>query len=212
MGFKNYSIASLGLLAALLVYNLTTATGASNLKKDQAHVVDNLKLMMSGLEQRISSLENQNQENSLKISQLNRENKNLRLSLNQKNKNVKSVVNSKNQVVQKIVFKKINTKNSAVRTKVFFSQLEISGFATFDTEFVPGQNALDQLLAAAQKYRFDVKTTAYDFGTFINCIGATCGDANHFWSLSKNGISSPVGAQDLLISLNDRITWDYVSF
>ena len=68
------------------------------------------------------------------------------------------------------------------------------------------------IVKASNDNNFEIKYTTYDFGVFIDCIGGICGDANHFWTLYENGSMSMVGASDLFLEINDKISWVYTSF
>lgn len=205
---KSYAVALSGLMAIILVFGITLTQGASQERKKSDQEISDLKAEIVLLSDRLADLEESNYDKSKKISQLQKT-----LSQIQEEGNILEPAD--------LLYPAISPKETKITPKIssskptpkkYYTNLEIAGFATYKIEYQKGQTALGQLLKSAKKNDFEVKYTSYDFGVFVDCIGGICGDTNHFWSLYENGEMSMVGAADLVLEINDKITWVYTSF
>lgn len=212
---NSYAIAIAGLIALILVFGITLTSGASQEKNKSNQEITDLKNQIVILNEKVISLQKSDKNKSQEITSLAAKLKELQKEIkNQSDNSFQSNFSlTKNQ-------KLVKTDNQSPKSqkltrpekKKYYTSLEIAGFATYEIEFLKGQTALSQLKKAAEKYQFTIKTTEYSFGAFVDCIGGICGDSNHFWALYKNGEMSMVGAADLFLSINDKISWVYTGF
>jgi chaperonin cofactor prefoldin len=209
---KSNTIALLGIMAIVLVFGVTLTSGTALNKKKSDQSLSALETKIETLTAQVNRLEKSDHQKAKKIVQLSSQIKQL---TNFSNANAMLNTSAPVTTLAKISPKKtqaVPKKSQNKQIKKYYTKLEIAGFATYDVEFLPGQTALTQLISASQKYQFAIKTTTYDFGVFVNCLGNICGDANHFWALYKNGEMSMVGASGLVLNINDKISWVYTSF
>jgi hypothetical protein len=73
-------------------------------------------------------------------------------------------------------------------------------------------NALEALLNAARAAEFFAHVTTTSFGPYIDQIGYYPGAAQTGWVFKVNGVSPPVGADQVLLKDGDRLLWYFAQF
>lgn len=212
---SSYAITITATLVLVLIFGISLTQGTTEERTKNNEQIAGLENRINALESTVSGLQENNKNSQTKIksllSKVEKLNQSLALSQqkNQSPNSLQSIISAPklSTVSQKEIKPKVSTKKV-----INYSYLEIAGFANYKLPYETSVNALKQLTLASEKYNFAIKTTSYDFGTFVDCIGGVCGDSSHFWSLYKNGEPSQVGASDLWVSKNDKISWVYTSF
>ena len=72
-------------------------------------------------------------------------------------------------------------------------------------------NAFQALSEAAKKQQLEVKTKQYDFGVFIEQIGALANTKEKAWIYSVNGTVGEVASDKYLVKQNDVVEWKYTT-
>lgn len=75
---------------------------------------------------------------------------------------------------------------------------------------VRANNVYDALVKAAKENKLDIKTKQYDFGIFIEQIGAFTNTKEKSWIYFVNGESGTMAADKKSITNNDSIEWRYM--
>lgn len=86
---------------------------------------------------------------------------------------------------------------------------------TYEIEIIDGQStAFDVLMTASQEYGFYVGYDDYggDLGVFVNQIAniRTPSDYSYFWCLYYNKEFSTLGASNLIMHINDTVSWKFI--
>jgi len=71
---------------------------------------------------------------------------------------------------------------------------------------------LDALETAARVGEFYVHVTASSFGNYVDQIGFYPGSGNSGWVFKVNGVSPPVGADQVKLNDGDTVEWYYATF
>ncbi|GEM_PF-1543952 len=90
--------------------------------------------------------------------------------------------------------------------------IKIKHLGTFTPEVQAGDTALSVLKRAGNQKGFQVRTTQYWFGEFVDCIGDLCFDDHHYWAFYFNGQYSNVGASAQSIVAGDTSEWRWEGF
>ena len=90
--------------------------------------------------------------------------------------------------------------------------IKIQHLGTFTPEVQAGDTALSVLKRAGSQKGFQVRTTQYWFGEFVDCIGDLCFDDRHYWAFYFNGQYSNVGASVQSIVAGDTSEWKWEQF
>ncbi|MHB8469442.1 MAG: DUF4430 domain-containing protein [Gaiellaceae bacterium] len=77
---------------------------------------------------------------------------------------------------------------------------------------VEAANPLAALQSAAQAGEFYVHVTASSFGNYVDQIGFYPGAGNTGWVFKVNGVSPPVGADQVVLKDGDVVEWYYATF
>ena len=89
------------------------------------------------------------------------------------------------------------------RTQTIFGATEPRAF---------GANALDVLLGAARAGEFYVHVTQLAFGPYVDQIGYYPAAGQAGWVFKVNGVSPPVGADQVQLKDGDRVLWYFAQF
>ena len=75
-----------------------------------------------------------------------------------------------------------------------------------------GANALDVLLSTARAAEFYAHVTNTSFGPYVDQIGYYPGAGETGWVFKVNGISPPVGADQVKLNDGDQVLWYFAQF
>jgi hypothetical protein len=75
-----------------------------------------------------------------------------------------------------------------------------------------GTNALDVLLGTARAAEFYAHVTQSSFGPYVDQIGYYPGAGSAGWVFKVNGVSPPVGADQVQLKDGDSVLWYYAEF
>jgi hypothetical protein len=75
-----------------------------------------------------------------------------------------------------------------------------------------GTNALDVLLNAARAAEFFAHVTTTSFGSYVDQIGYYPGSGETGWVFKVNGVSPPVGADQVKLKDGDHVLWYFAQF
>ena len=75
-----------------------------------------------------------------------------------------------------------------------------------------GSNALEVLLNTARAAEFFAHVTSTSFGPYVDQIGYYPGVGTTGWVFKVNGISPPVGADQVKLQDGDRVLWYFAQF
>ena len=75
-----------------------------------------------------------------------------------------------------------------------------------------GTNALDVLLNTARVGEFFAHVTQSSFGPYVDQIGFYPGAGSAGWVFKVNGVSPPVGADQVVLKDGDQVLWYYAEF
>lgn len=90
--------------------------------------------------------------------------------------------------------------------------IKIQHLGTFTPAVQAGDTALSVLKRAGSQNGFQVRTTQYWFGEFVDCIGDLCFDDRHYWAFYFNGQYSNVGASAQSVVAGDTSEWKWEGF
>ncbi len=77
---------------------------------------------------------------------------------------------------------------------------------------VSGTNALDVLLTSARAAEFYAHVATTSFGPYVDQVGYYPGAGQAGWVFNVNGVSPPVGADQVTLKDGDRVLWYYAEF
>ena len=89
------------------------------------------------------------------------------------------------------------------RTQTIFGQVQPS---------VTADNALQALDAASTAGEFHYGLTTASFGTYVSQIGKYAADGSSGWVFKVNGVSPPVGADQVVLKDGDVVLWYWATF
>ena len=75
-----------------------------------------------------------------------------------------------------------------------------------------GTNALDVLLNTARAAEFFAHVTTTSFGPYVDQVGYYPGAGQTGWVFKVNGVSPPVGADQVKLKDGDRVLWYFAQF
>jgi hypothetical protein len=78
--------------------------------------------------------------------------------------------------------------------------------------FEAGANAMTALDAASLRGEFYYHVTETSFGPYVDQIGRYRGEGASGWVFKVNGVSPPVGADQVQLDDGDRVLWYYATF
>ena len=100
----------------------------------------------------------------------------------------------------------------AARVSVRVEGRSLSIFGSLETRFEAGANAMTALDTASFRGEFYYHVAQSSFGPYVDQIGRhTAGGANG-WVFKVNGISPPVGADQVQLNDGDRVLWYWATF
>jgi len=73
-------------------------------------------------------------------------------------------------------------------------------------------NALDALDSASVAGEFYYHVTLSGFGPYVDQIGHYAADSSSGWVFKVNGVSPPVGADQVTLKTGDRVLWYWAAF
>jgi hypothetical protein len=77
---------------------------------------------------------------------------------------------------------------------------------------IVGTNALETLLGAARAGEFYAHVTTLSFGPYVDQIGYYPAAGETGWVFKVNGVSPPVGADQVKLRDGDRVLWYFAQF
>ncbi len=89
------------------------------------------------------------------------------------------------------------------KTKTLFAPQEVT---------VTAGNALDALEEASLAGEFYYHVTQASFGNYVDQVGLYGGTADSGWVFKVNGVSPPVGADQVKLQDGDHVLWYYATF
>lgn len=98
-----------------------------------------------------------------------------------------------------------------VRVRVEGRTQTIFGMAE-PTVSMPGTNALDALEAASNRGEFYYHVTQFSFGPFVDQIGRYRAEGTNGWAFKVNGVSPPVGANNVVLREGQTVLWYWATF
>lgn len=102
----------------------------------------------------------------------------------------------------------IATTTSVVEPQKTVS-LTIQGLGDYQIYWHKDDTAWDLLKRAAAQYNFAMSYQQFSFGIYIRKIGQLETHDNFYWALYYNNQYSMLGASDLKINPNDKISWQF---
>jgi hypothetical protein len=100
----------------------------------------------------------------------------------------------------------------AARVSVRIEGRTQSLYGALETRFEAGPNAMTALEAASNRGEFYYHVTTTSFGPYVDQIGRYAGEATSGWVFKVNGVSPPVGADQVQLRDGDRILWYWATF
>ncbi len=85
-------------------------------------------------------------------------------------------------------------------------------FNPLQTQFEAGANALTSLDAASLRGEFYYHVTNTAFGPYVDQIGRHPAGGTSGWTFKLNGVSAPVGADNVQLKDGDRVLWYWATF
>ena len=85
-------------------------------------------------------------------------------------------------------------------------------FGALQTPFEAGANALAALDAASLRGEFYYHVTTTSFGPYVDQIGRHPAGGSSGWTFKVNGVSAPVGADNVQLKDGDRVLWYWATF
>ena len=101
---------------------------------------------------------------------------------------------------------------SAARVSVRVEGKTQSIFGALETRFEAGANAMTALDTASLRGEFYYHVTSTSFGPYIDQIGRYPAGASDGWVFKVNGVSPPVGADQVQLRDGDRVLWYWATF
>ena len=89
------------------------------------------------------------------------------------------------------------------KTKTLFAPTEVT---------VTAANALDAIQQAALLGEFYYHVTTTSFGPYVDQVGRYVAGASNGWVFKVNGVSPPVGADQVTLKDGDRVLWYWATF
>ena len=86
-----------------------------------------------------------------------------------------------------------------------------TGSAVATVSGVTAQTAFQALSTAAKKQNLELKTKQYDFGVFVEQIGAVANTKEKSWIYFVNGKSGTVAADKQSLKSGDTVEWKYIT-
>ncbi len=100
----------------------------------------------------------------------------------------------------------------AARVSVRVEGRTQSLYGALETRFEAGANAMTALDSASLRGEFYYHVTPTSFGPYIDQIGRYAAEATSGWVFKVNGVSPPVGADQVQLRDGDRVLWYWATF
>ena len=100
----------------------------------------------------------------------------------------------------------------AARVSVRVEGRTLSLFGALETRFEAGGNAMTALDTASLRGEFYYHVTTTSFGPYVDQIGRFPAEATGGWVFKVNGVSPPVGADQVQLRDGDRVLWYWAVF
>jgi uncharacterized protein DUF4430 len=100
----------------------------------------------------------------------------------------------------------------AVRVHVRVEGKTRTIFGSTEPTLTVKANALDALDSASLAGEFYYHVTLSSFGRYVDQIGRYTGAGSSGWVFKVNGVSSPVGADAVMLKDGDRVLWYWATF
>jgi hypothetical protein len=85
-------------------------------------------------------------------------------------------------------------------------------FGALHTPFEAGANAMQALDAASVRGEFYYHVATTSFGSYVDQIGRHPAAGTSGWTFKVNGVSAPVGADQVQLRDGDRVLWYWATF
>jgi hypothetical protein len=85
-------------------------------------------------------------------------------------------------------------------------------FGALHTPFEAGANAMQALDAASLRGEFYYHVASTSFGLYVDQIGRHPAAGTSGWTFKVNGVSAPVGADQVQLRDGDRVLWYWATF
>jgi hypothetical protein len=85
-------------------------------------------------------------------------------------------------------------------------------FGALQTPFEAGANAMQALDAASLRGEFYFHVATTSFGSYVDQIGRHPAAGTSGWTFKVNGVSAPVGADQVQLRDGDRVLWYWATF
>jgi hypothetical protein len=100
----------------------------------------------------------------------------------------------------------------AARVSVRVEGRTQSLYGALETRFEAGANAMTALDSASLRGEFYYHVTPTSFGPYVDQIGRYTAEATSGWVFKVNGVSLPVGADQVQLREGDRVLWYWATF
>lgn len=100
----------------------------------------------------------------------------------------------------------------AARVSVRVEGRSLSIFGSLETRFEAGANAMTALDTASFRGEFYYHVAQSSFGPYVDQIGRHAAGGANGWVFKVNGISPPVGADQVQLNDGDRVLWYWATF
>ena len=100
----------------------------------------------------------------------------------------------------------------AVRASVRVEGRTTTIFGALHTPFEAGANAMQALDAASLRGEFYYHVATTSFGPYVDQIGRYPAGGTSGWTFKVNGVSAPVGADQVQLKDGDRVLWYWATF
>ncbi len=84
------------------------------------------------------------------------------------------------------------------------------GYRIATVSSITATTAFDALQKASQQKRIELKTKQYDFGVFVEQIGAVANSKDRSWIYFVNGKAGTVAADKQAVIAGDFVEWRYI--
>ena len=100
----------------------------------------------------------------------------------------------------------------AARVSVRVEGRTQSIFGSLETRFEAGSNAMQALDVASLRGEFYYHVAQSSFGPYVDQIGRHPAGGTNGWVFKVNGVSPPVGADQVQLRDGDRVLWYWAAF
>ena len=164
-----------------------------------------------------SNLEKQLDEIQASIIQITSDNNDLRKNLAETQKQILALQNRKVRensvsVAEPVVITKVVTQTLTQEIERNEATVIIENVGSYKINLQNGDNAFTVLERASAENGFALTYDTYPFGVFITGIGGITPTGNQYWAFYYNGAYSNVGASSQPVQKGDSIVWRLATF